>query len=212
MGGSIEWLYGGTFDPLHLGHTNVIESLIGACPSWPVRILPCSVPAIKQGSSVSFAQRLEMLNTVYGDNDRIIIDDREGRREGPSYTVDSLLELKRQYPDRIIVMVIGSDNIATLNNWFKAKQLASECHLLVVNRPGSDIHDANDVLTLLGFSYVAQLQELAEKRSGRYHCLAIEDHDISSTQVRNTIKEHRALDRLVPQEVLDYIKQNLIYQ
>lgn len=212
MSNAIEWLYGGTFDPLHLGHTNVIDSLIDACPHWPVRVLPCSVPAIKQHSSASFEQRLAMLNRVYGDNARIIIDDQEGRREGPSYTVDSLLELKRQCPTRTIVMVIGSDNIATLKGWFKAKQLARECHLLVVNRPGSDINEANDALKLLGFSYAAQLQELAEKSRGRYHCLAIEDHDISSTQVRNRIREHRGLDSLVPRAVLDYIKQNLIYQ
>jgi nicotinate-nucleotide adenylyltransferase len=208
----VEWLYGGSFDPLHLGHTNVIRHLIETCPERKVRLLPCAVPALKKRSSATFNQRVEMLGAELGDNPQVIVDPREGLREGPSFTVDSLIELKREFPRRCFILVIGSDNLVSLKNWNKVEQLAKLCHIAVVNRPGSDSDNAQEHLQAIGFNCTKNVQQLAQTAYGRYYSLSIEEHDISSTIVKKRIKDGLALDLLVPNSILEYIKQNLIYQ
>ncbi len=209
---NIEFIFGGSFDPIHSGHLNVIEALRKSCSTWPIRLLPCAVPALKNATSASFKQRVEMLRLATQSFDDLSIDERENRRNGKSYTVDSLQSFRQENPQKIAVLVVGGDALASMNQWYHWQQLADFCHLLVVNRPGAPLDKIEGLMQQLGFSCVLDLQKLEITLSGRYYCLTIEEKDISSTQVRTQLADGLSVDKFIPDCVNDYIKKQRIYQ
>jgi len=212
----IEFLFGGSFDPVHNGHLHVIKQLKKFAIDQPVRILPCSVPALKKVTGASFLQRVVMLEHAIRELDEnaenIVIDPREGSRQGKSYTFDTLVELGQQYPDRNFILVIGSDNLESLKYWHNWRQLFEHCHLLVVNRPGASIKDIDAIAVSLGFCEAKTHLKLETTPCGRYYCLNIEEKDISSTEIRNRVLKDLAVDQLISKSVEDYIRKEAIYK
>lgn len=187
----IEFIFGGSFDPIHFGHLHIINSLQDLNSSWPVRILPCSVPALKKQTSASFAQRVEMIQLALKDYHNVIVDRRESHRTGKSYSYDTLRELAKEYPSRRFILVIGSDNLETIGQWYQAKQLAKCCHLVVVDRPDNSVEQQQAFLTDLGFRAVTSHLELAEVPSGLFYHYKIIERDTSSTAIRDSLRGSR---------------------
>ncbi len=209
---NIEFIFGGSFDPIHIGHINVIERLREKCPSWPIRLLPCSVPVLKNKLSASFEQRVEMLAIATNHIDHIIIDERENKRLGKSFTIDSLQSLIQEVPERRPVLVIGADTYESVKLWHQWQQLRDYCHLVLVNRPGVAIGDVNKGMEQLGFDCAKNIQKLELVPAGQYYYLNIEEKDVSSTGVRSQLSGGLSVEQLIPNKVIDYIKKNLIYQ
>lgn len=207
-----EFVFGGSFDPVHLGHLHVMESLRELCASWSLRVLPCSVPPLKNLASASFEQRVAMLKLVTDSIDNLQIDERENKREGKSYTLDSLQSLAQQYPSKNFVLVVGGDTLKSMNQWHEWQQLANYCHLLLVNRPGTKIENIVTLMYQLGFNRVKKVQELEVTPNGRYYCLNMEAFDISSTEIRTRLSNGLSVDKLISKRVMDYIKKNFIYK
>jgi len=211
-GANIEFIFGGSFDPVHFGHINVIEKLRQTYPEWPIRLLPCAVPPLKDATGASFSQRVDMLSIVTTDIKNVLIDERENKRNGKSYTLDSLKSLSEEYPLSHYVLVVGADTLKSMYDWYQWQQLKDYCHLLLVNRPGSLISDVGKLMRQLGFSCSNNAQELEKMPSGHYYCLNIEEKDISSTGIRSQLQKGLSVEHLIPGKVVDYIKKNLIYQ
>jgi len=209
---AVEFIFGGTFDPIHNGHINILESLQRLCPQWPIRILPCAVPVLKKTTGATFEQRVEMIKLATEKYTNLNLDLREGERQGKSYTIDSVRELRQEHPDRRFILVIGSDNLDYLEQWHQCNQLVRFCHLLVVNRPASKLHNITQIMKRLGFEMTTELSELVTIESGVCFSLQIEEKDISSTHIRKNL--HVAYEPLMatPKAVQKYIKDNLIYQ
>ncbi len=208
---NIEFVFGGSFDPVHIGHISVISHLRQECPEWTIRLLPCSVPALKKATSASFEQRVDMLKLATEDVDYVVIDEREHHRQGKSYTLDSLQSLAKENVGRTSVLVVGADTVLTMDQWHRWQTLAHHCHLVLVKRPGSLIVDIEKVMQPLGFVCTKNIQELELTPYGRYYCLNIEEKDISSTEIRNRLTNKQTIDSLIPNCVNDYIKKNFIY-
>ena len=208
---SIEFIFGGSFDPIHRGHINVIEKLREFCPSWPIRLLPCSVPALKNLTSASFEQRVEMLKIATKAIENIVIDKRENKRDGKSFTLDSLQSLVQEYPKRKFALVVGGDTLNTMNQWHQWQQLSNYCHLLLVNRPGTVISDIQESMAQMGFSCAINVQKLEKTPSGHYYCLNIKEKDVSSTEIRTQLADGLSMNKFIPDCVSDYIKKNRIY-
>jgi nicotinate-nucleotide adenylyltransferase len=187
----IEFIFGGSFDPIHFGHLHIIDSLQDLNSSWPVRILPCSVPALKKRTSASFVQRVEMIQLALKDYNNVIVDRRESHRTGKSYSYDTLRELAQEYPGRRFVLVIGSDNLETIGQWYQAEQLAKCCHLVVVDRPDTSVEQQQAHLIDLGFRAVTSHLELAEVKSGLFYHYKIIERDTSSTAIRDSFRGSR---------------------
>jgi nicotinate-nucleotide adenylyltransferase len=187
----IEFILGGSFDPIHFGHLHIIDSLQDLNSSWPVRILPCSVPALKKRTSASFVQRVEMIQLALKDYNNVIVDRRESHRTGKSYSYDTLRELAQEYPGRRFVLVIGSDNLETIGQWYQAEQLAKCCHLVVVDRPDTSVEQQQAHLIDLGFRAVTSHLELAEVKSGLFYHYKIIERDTSSTAIRDSFRGSR---------------------
>ncbi|MGB0135325.1 nicotinate-nicotinamide nucleotide adenylyltransferase, partial [Dokdonella sp.] len=122
-------IFGGTFDPVHLGHLRVAweaSEFLNA----EVRMMPANVPPHRPQPVASAEQRLAMLRAALVGQDRLVLDDRELRREGPSFTVDTLVELRREVGhERSIVMLVGADAWSGLANWNRWQELFGLAHI-----------------------------------------------------------------------------------
>ncbi|MCF6194792.1 MAG: nicotinate (nicotinamide) nucleotide adenylyltransferase, partial [Kangiellaceae bacterium] len=134
-----EFVFGGSFDPVHLGHVNLLAHLQRFAPSWRIRILPCAMPPLKRRTIASFEQRVTMLKLGLDNleqSEKITIDQRENDRLGKSFTFDSLQNLRGESPDVDLVLVLGADAISSISQWYRVEDLNQLCHLMIVNRPG----------------------------------------------------------------------------
>lgn len=208
---NIEFIFGGSFDPVHFGHINVVEKLREECPAWPIRLLPCALPALKDATSVSFERRVDMLKLATDHLDKIVIDERENKRTGKSYTLDSLHSLTQELQATRFVLVVGADTYESMKLWHQWQRLKDYCHLLLVNRPGVLVNDVSKGMAQLGFECTKNIQKLEIMPAGHYYCLSIEEKDISSTGIRSLLHRNLSVEQLIPSKVIDYIKKNLIY-
>ena len=128
-------IFGGTFDPVHLGHLNAAweaSELLDA----PVRLLPAAVPPHRNAPVASTEQRVAMLEAALRGQSRLTLDTRELQRNGASYTIDTLVELRAEHATRPIVLLLGADAFAGLALWRRWRELLQLAHIGVMNRPG----------------------------------------------------------------------------
>ena len=178
-----------------------------------VALMPCYKPVHKQGLGASAEQRLAMLERAVIDNPRLGIDRRELDRGAYSYSIDSVRSLREEAPDPVI-MVMGSDSAAGLADWREAEQFASHCHLVVIERPlpqgGEQRWKA--VCEALGFGLAAQPEALHDEAFGLFLPLRLNLLEVSSTFIRNAVKQNRSIRYLVTDAVERYICDNGLYQ
>lgn len=207
----LEFVYGGSFDPVHLGHQNIVTHLNAHFSEASVRILPCSQPALKAPNVASFEQRLAMLEIAFDGNKNVIIDPRENYRRGKSYTFHSLTEIREEDKESSFVLVVGTDTFQTMDKWFRFEELSKLCNLLLVARPGVIEKNSNTLIKKLGFLPAKTKGELAKQAVGLYYCLPIEEKNISSSQIRSQIESSRLDSRLLSKEITTYIRDNGLY-
>ena len=150
--------------------------------------------------------RWQMLCLATGPHDDLIASDLEIVRPGPSYSVDSLGELGGTEP---LVWLIGRDALADVPSWHRAHELASLCHLLVLDRPGGD---RVAPCVPRGFERVSDAADLVGRTSGRLYCLPNAMLDISASQIRRRVAQGGDASALLPPDVWSYIRQQGLYR
>ena len=134
--------YGGTFDPVHTGHLAIARAVRDALHA-DVHLIPAADPPHKGPTHADAAQRAQMLELAIDGEPGLIVDTRELRRAGPSYTVDTLRELRDEFgPHAPIVWMVGGDSVFELDTWNRWRQLFELAHLLAIDRPGAPIDAA----------------------------------------------------------------------
>ena len=198
-------VFGGTFDPVHFGHTGLADYLLKSGSAARVVFLPAPHPPHKPGlEPAPFADRVAMLRAAIGDHPGMSVSELEAERSGPSYTVDTLDILKRRYPGKRFVWVIGSDSLNQLHLWYEAERLVRENSFLTYPRPGAEADP--DLLRSVW------PRELFEKlRAGIL--TGAPEFDTSSTAVRERLVKQGAdaCRDMLPGPVLDYIRQHKLY-
>lgn len=207
----LEFVFGGTFDPVHFGHLAIIQCLQELAPDCLIRIMPCAIPVIKKLPSSQFRQRLDMLRLALQDSDAIVLDPREGLRNKPSYTLESIISLQADFPHTRFAKVIGADTALGIQDWYQWQQLASHCHFVLLNRPGASIERAEQSLSEAGFKPASQLNALGDEPCGQFFSLNMAEMPQSSSKIRQAVANHQALDSMLPQSVIEYIKTNGLY-
>jgi nicotinate-nucleotide adenylyltransferase len=207
-------ILGGTFNPIHNGHLHLAERLQQTLGFEAVRFMPAAIPALKDVPSVSAEQRADMVKLAIINHPTFEIDTRELERAGPSYTIDSLISLRKELGDEVsICWLIGSDAFAKLNTWHRWSELLNYCHFLVVKRPHSEQLNWNaEVESLLESHETSEVETIKNSASGKILIQEIEALDISSTQIRQHIASKEDVHNLIPSNVINYIQKYHLYE
>jgi nicotinate-nucleotide adenylyltransferase len=192
---------GGTFDPVHLAHIGMAEEARKELDLAEVILVPAGQPIFKPGDCVTPAgQRIEMLLLALAGKPYLKISCIEIERPGPSYTVDTLDAMGKQYGAEVgIYFILGWDSLAQLSGWREPGRIITMCYLVAVPRPGWPRPG---------------LEALEEKIPGiskKVIFLERPNLDISATMIREKVSRGEAIDHLVPGPVAEYIKRHGLY-
>lgn len=207
-------MLGGTFDPVHLGHLRSAVEVREALGLDRLHMIPAPQPPLRQAPQVSPAQRFELLKLGIADTPGIIADDRELRRSGPSYSVETLAELRSEYGQDVpLAMVIGFDAFLKLPKWHKVEDIFALAHLVIIDRPGYQMPWPQPLKELVGNREVDSVAALMESPNGGVLTLTLPSMmSISATYVRARLKAGESVRYLLPEAVEKTILQQGFYQ
>ena len=208
-------ILGGTFNPIHNGHLHLANQLQAKLNFESVRFMPAAIPALKDATSVTGTQRAEMVDIAISEYPDFTVDTRELSRSGTSYTIDTLTLLREELGKEVsLCWLMGSDAFAHLNAWHRWQELLNYAHLVVVKRPHSDdLSDLNNDIQMLRNQHETySVEDLRQQPCGRILVQEIAALDISSSMIRDKLKKHEDVSKLLPREVLHYIQQHHLYQ
>lgn len=206
---------GGTFDPVHHGHIHVAERVGEAFGLARVVLVPSGAPPHKRGARITAAHhRLAMVRLATHDRPWIAIDDREIDRDGPSFTIDTLDELRRESPGIAPVFIVGMDMLFEIDTWRDWTRLLAEFDLIAVDRPGGDLDAERTGLTPDVARRVVPAGDVDDSlgAGGRVFHLPIPPMDVSSREIRRRAADGEDFDALVPPGVALYIRDHRLYR
>jgi nicotinate-nucleotide adenylyltransferase len=204
-------LFGGTFDPIHFGHLRTAFELQQTLGLSEVRFLPTGNPPHRDHPLADANLRLAMVRAAVADQPGFVVDDREVRRTGVSYSVDTLTELRGEFPDRSLCLLLGMDAFLGLPNWHRWRELLDLAHVVVAHRPGWKAPTQGPLGELMVDRGTGSVQELHRAKAGRIYIQAVTQLEISSTELRQIIDAGRNPRYLVPDAVCDIIRETRCY-
>lgn len=205
-------IYGGTFDPVHHGHLRLALEVSERLGNVPVDLVPCHIPPHRGETGATAAQRLRLLELAIAGEPRLHIDDCELRREGASYTADTLRQLRNELgADVPLVMVVGTDAFAGFDRWKEWQRIPGLAHIVVVRRPGTALDPESEPARLLAEREVMSTGALYDRASGMVLELDPPWLDISATGIRERISSGRSPRYLLPDAVWAEIRDMGLY-
>jgi nicotinate-nucleotide adenylyltransferase len=205
-------LLGGSFDPVHVGHLRTAWELLTDLKLAEVRFIPSRVPPHRAPAIASGALRLRMLEAAIAGQPGFVVDDRELRREGPSYTVDTLGELHAGQPQRPLVLILGMDAFLGLPTWHRWREIAGLAHIVVVQRPGWTQQFDGEIGRLYAGHQLHEPAALAAAPAGGILLRQVTQLEIASSSIRALIASGGDPRYLVPDGVRELMQANHIYQ
>lgn len=201
MKGACLGILGGTFNPIHSAHLAIAEAALAHFELDRVLFVPARVPPHKGEQQVSVTARAEMLKLALMDRPEFNFSSVELDRSGVSYTVDTLRALREIYPAAKLFFVIGDDSLLQLHSWRSIGELMEMCSFITISRPGADV---GQLRNHIHFDEQTTEQLLANRIEA---C----NLPLSSTMIREYVREGRSIDHLVPAKVAEYIEQKKLY-
>lgn len=199
---------GGTFDPVHYGHLRPAQEIAEQLALDSVLLIPAARPPHRSPPLASFEHRYAMVSLAADEFPALIADDREAGRPGPSYSVDTLADLRRTLGDRPVCFLLGTDAFASLPEWHDWQQLPELAHLVVMQRPGCELSElpswASDRLT-------EDPAELRARPAGLVIMLPVTPVNVSATGIRQALSGGQPVTGLLPPLVLEYIEAHGLY-
>jgi nicotinate-nucleotide adenylyltransferase len=184
-------ILGGTFNPIHIGHLILAEEAREKIGLDKIIFVPTFLPPHKDNSDIAFAfNRLAMVRLAIKGNRYFYTSDIEIKRDGRSYTIDTLNEFKKKYPQDQLYFIIGSDLLEYLKEWKDLDEIIKLIKFIVVTRPGFPL----------------------DKIPSYIKTMAIRAVDVSAFQIRKCIKENKSFRYLVPEAVYNYIIKKKLYR
>lgn len=195
-------IMGGSFNPIHFGHLEIAECALKEYALEEILFIPNSCPPHKSSAEMEDVHmRLEMVNLAIQGNPRFSCSDREIKKGGLSFTYETMTELKEEEPDTEFYFLMGADSLKDFRKWKNAKIITEKCKILAAMR---DEMDDRDVMRLA--------KELSAEYRAEFFLLKIPPTNISSTQIRENIRQGQSISGLVPAEVETYIQKHHLYR
>ncbi len=194
-------ILGGTFNPIHNGHIKLAEAAYREYELDFVLFMPSGVSYLKNGTGVLDSSiRCRMTELAIEDTEYFILDDREVKRPGNSYTCDTITELRSENPEDELFYITGADTLFSIKKWKDIDVIFSGCTMLVAIRDDACIEEMERAADELRSEYGARIEFLKAPR-----------YDLSSTDIRTYCSKHVSITGLVPEGVLEYIISNGLY-
>ncbi len=209
-------IFGGTFDPIHMGHLRTAEEMVQELRLAKLFLIPASTPPHKHSSPVSdFSHRYEMARIAVQHSPSLEVLDIEAKRDGPSYSVDTVRELRSSLGQQNdLYFIVGIEGFLEIHTWKEYRSIFALAHVVVVDRKG---HRYDEI-----FAYLRRLKVQYELTSDpdtvilgpgkRLLHKSPTRMDISSTQIRNLVKRGLSIRYLVPDQVMDYVLAKKLYR
>ncbi|MDQ3330771.1 MAG: nicotinate-nucleotide adenylyltransferase [Planctomycetota bacterium] len=195
-------LYGGTFDPVHFGHLLLAERCREELELDEVRFIPAGDPPHKDRDDLSSGiARAEMLEFATAGNPRLVVDRRELKRPGRSFTVETLTEVRHEFPVAELYFLMGADSLADLPQWREPERISQLARIVAVNRGDRPLPDVATLNLTLG-----------EAIASRVTFVSMPGIDLSSTELRGRVAAGKGLRYTMPPAVEAYIRDRMLYQ
>jgi len=205
-------IFGGTFDPIHFGHLRTAFELLQALRLAEVRLMPAGSPPHRGVPLCDAEHRLAMVRAAIVGQPGFVVDDRQIRRDGPSYTVTTLRELRAEAPARPVCLIVGMDAFLGLPQWHDWRSVLELAHVVVAHRPGWAAPASGALGDLLAERGTARVEDLHETVAGRIHVRSVTPLEISSTDLRNLIVSGSDPRYLLPDAVRAIIRDTGCYR
>ena len=194
-------IMGGTFDPIHLGHLAMAESVREIFELDEILFIPSARPPHKVEKNIApEVHRLMMTYLATQSNEKFQVSPMEILRDGLSYTLDTMNQLEKKFGTNAeLFFIIGADSMLDLPNWHKAKELVAKVHFIATTRPGVEIN-LDEVKNFFG------------EDAKNIRQVAVAGLEISSTDIRERVKNNKSIKYLVPESVEEYILKENLYK
>ncbi|MBR6770001.1 MAG: nicotinate-nucleotide adenylyltransferase [Lachnospiraceae bacterium] len=195
-------IMGGTFNPIHFGHLLLAEQARDSFGLDQILFIPSGHPYMKEQQMVTDRYlRLEMTRLAICENPFFQLSDMEVKRQGPSYTFQTLADLKEQSPETDFYFIAGADSIFDMEKWKQPAAIFRDCTVLAAVRDQA-VHP----------SLEKEILRLQQQYKARIETIPMKEVGISSTDIRNRLKEGRSIRYMVPDQVIAYIEKNHLYR
>lgn len=208
---------GGTFDPVHIGHLRSAEEIVTLLELKSIRLIPSNVPPHRVLPGTTAIQRLDMIKLAIATNERLEVDDREVRREGRSYSIDTLCDIRIEIgKEQPLYFILGSDAYQLFSEWHRWQELTQYAHLIVIDRPPIEGSEKSGglpkELKTWSDSKKCDIQEMQRCPAGGVCHIELTQMDVSSTKIRSMLATGQSTRYLLPDNVRRYIDEKELYQ
>jgi nicotinate-nucleotide adenylyltransferase len=214
----MKWgLMGGTFDPIHLAHLRCAQETLERCGLDRIVFIPSATPPLKHGPGITpYEHRERMVRLAVEGNPAFAFSDVENRREGRSYTVDTIGYFRETFGKELeIFFILGQDAFGEIRRWKDWRRLLTQCHFIVMSRPGWGRRALRKVLPEAYAARFAYDRTARGYRSPSGTLIAftqVTALDIEATDIRERVKSGLSIRYLVPDEVREYIERHGLYK
>lgn len=205
-------LLGGTFDPVHFGHLRPALDLLHKLNLDHITLIPNHQPPHRDAPGATSAQRLAMINLAIANCPELAVDDREMQQDKLSYTVDTLVQLRKELPDTPLCFLMGMDSLLSFTRWHRWQDILRFCHLVVSYRPGWHPPESGETAELLKQRQVTDPALLHQRLAGNILLSKQTELAISSSQIRELTGKGLSSQYLLPDPVRDYINAANLYR
>ncbi|MEK2689366.1 nicotinate (nicotinamide) nucleotide adenylyltransferase [Bdellovibrio sp. GT3] len=209
-------IFGGSFNPPHMGHINAIQTVAKKMGLNKIHVVPAAQNPLKtpvEGPTAE--QRLELTKLAFAQyGETYFVDDQELKRGGMSYTIDTIMNLRKTYEASDLYLIVGADKFEELSQWKDYSKILAETNLVVTTRPGYDMPESMDEMPGYLKPLVADFDfNFIELTTGRnIQFITLRDIEISSSEVRKWLRTGKPVEKYLPLSVETYIKEHKLYR
>lgn len=204
-------IFGGTFDPIHNGHVRIALDALEELGLAQVRLIPLGQAVHRDQPKASAQQRLQMVAAAIDVIPGLVCDDREIRRQGSSYMVDTLQSLCDEQPSESLCLLLGSDAFNGFLSWYQPERILQLANIAVLQRPGYQLPEDVALRTLVQQHECADVDSFGKQANGAILFHNVTQLDISSSNIRQRIASARNPAALLPEAVIRLIQQQNLY-
>lgn len=204
-------IYGGTFDPIHLGHLTAASEVQKKIGLDEVRMVLSANPPHRAIPILSAKDRFSLLKLAVNDFQTLVADSCEIDRGGSSYMVDTLLNFRQRNPNSSFVLILGMEAFNGLMSWHRWEELIGLAHIVVTDRAGFDNRFEQNINTYVAPLLTTDKSELKQRTHGKIYVQPVTAVDISATLIRQRIKDKKTVKKMLTSNCLNAINKNSFY-